>query len=350
MRTDTTAPVPVPPEVVAAYGLSADAVVQPLGTGLINTTWKVDTAAASFVLQEVNLRVFPHPEQIHENLRMIRAYLRAHAPDYPFIAPLPALNGTDLLRLPDGRVFRLFTFVEGSHTVAVATTPEQAYEAAFQFGRFTAVLAGFDTGCLQVPLPDFHNLSLRYEQLLQSLRTGNPKRINRAGPLIQALLSKEPLVQQYRSVTRNPSFPLRVMHHDTKISNVLLDANGRGVAVIDLDTVMPGYFFSDVGDMMRTYLCPVSEEESDFSRIFVREDYYTAICTGYEDAMGDLLTEAERRSFFLAGQFLIYMQALRFLTDYLKGDVYYGSAFEEQNFLRAGNQFTLLQRYTEMEG
>ncbi len=345
MRTEMPAAAPVPPEVVAAYELPPGSRMEPLGTGLINTTWKIVTAAGSYVLQQVNLRVFPEPERIHANLRMLRDYLQVHAPAYPFITPLPAGNATDLLRSDDGRVFRLFPFVEGSHTLTVVATPEQAYEAAFQFGRFTALCDGFDASRLQVILPDFHHLSLRYEQFLQSLRTGNPLRIARAKVLIEELLRKEGLVQQYRSLVAVGALPLRVQHHDTKISNVLFAANGRGLAVIDLDTVMPGYFFSDVGDMMRTYLCPVSEEEPDFSRIFVREDYFTAICTGYEDAMGDLFTEAERRSFFLAGQFLIYMQALRFLTDYLQDDVYYGSAFEEQNFLRAGNQLRLLEGF-----
>lgn len=345
MLTDFTASAPVPPEVLAAYGLPQGSLPEPLGSGLINTTWKVVTAAGSYVLQEVNVRVFPHPEQIHANLKLLKDYLRIYAPEYPFIAPLPGINGSDLLRLSGGRVFRLFPFVEGSHTLSVATKPEQAYEAAFQFGRFTGLLDGFDAGRLQVTLPDFHNLSLRYEQFLQSLRTGNPLRIARARDLIEDLMDKEDLVHQYRSFVAGGVFPLRVQHHDTKISNVLLDANGRGIAVIDLDTVMSGYFFSDVGDMMRTYVCPVSEEESDFDHIVVREDYFTAICAGYQDAMGDLLTEAERRSFFLAGQFLIYMQALRFLTDYLNDDVYYGCSYEEQNLVRAGNQVRLLERF-----
>lgn len=345
MRTEMPAAAPVPPEVVAAYELPPGCRMLPLGTGLINTTWKIVTAAGSYVLQQVNLRVFPEPERMHANLRMLRDYLQVQAPAYPFLTPLPVGNGTDLLRLTNGRVFRLFPFVEGSHTLTAASSPEQAYEAAFQFGRFTSLLEGFDASRLQVTLPDFHNLSLRFDQFLQSLRTGNPLRIARAKVLIEELISREGLVQQYRSLVAGGALPLRVQHHDTKISNVLLDANGRGLAVIDLDTVMPGYFFSDVGDMMRTYLCPVSEEESDFDRIVVREDYFTAICTGYEDAMGDLLTEAERRSFFLAGQFLMYMQALRFLTDYLKGDVYYGCSYEEQNLVRAGNQMVLLERY-----
>lgn len=117
--------------------------------------------------------------------------------------------------------------------------------------------------------------------------------------------------------------------------------------MIDLDTVMPGYFISDVGDMMRTYLCPVSEEETDFSKIYIRKEFYQAIEQGYLSEMGDELDETEKRLFSYSGRFIIYMQALRFLTDHLNNDVYYGARYQGHNFNRAGNQLTLLQRLIE---
>ena len=116
------------------------------------------------------------------------------------------------------------------------------------------------------------------------------------------------------------------------------------MCVIDLDTVMPGYFISDVGDMMRTYLSPVSEEETDLTKISVREAFYQAIVEGYHAEMKDELTEGEKQHFFYAGQFMIYMQALRFLTDHLMGDVYYGARYEGHNFCRAQNQIVLLEQ------
>ncbi|HYK56947.1 MAG TPA: aminoglycoside phosphotransferase family protein, partial [Flavisolibacter sp.] len=129
-----------------------------------------------------------------------------------------------------------------------------------------------------------------------------------------------------------------------KISNVLFDSEGKGICVIDLDTVMPGYFISDVGDMMRTYLSPVSEEETDFSKIIIREEFYKAIVQGYYSEMKEELTETEKQYFFYAGKFMIYMQALRFLTDHINDDVYYGAKYEGHNFARAHNQVILLQQ------
>ena len=152
---------------------------------------------------------------------------------------------------------------------------------------------------------------------------------------------------RFQSLQTNPSVRKRVTHHDTKISNVLFDRKGNGICIIDLDTVMAGLFISDVGDMMRTYLSPANEEVKDFNRIEVREDYFKAIVQGYLSAMHDELTADERQLFYYAGTFLVYMQAIRFLADYCNDDVYYGSRYEGQNFVRAMNQLTLLQRLEE---
>ena len=127
----------------------------------------------------------------------------------------------------------------------------------------------------------------------------------------------------------------------------MFDKEGKGLCVIDLDTVMPGYFISDVGDMMRTYLSPVSEEERDFSKIIVRDEFYKAIVQGYFNEMKGELTDTEKNYFFYAGKFMIYMQALRFLTDHLNGDIYYGAKYPGQNFIRAQNQLVLLERLME---
>jgi len=249
-----------------------------------------------------------------------------------------------MIYLKDEGFFRLFPFVAGSHSKDVAETPEQAYEASVQFGRFTKLLAGLDVSKLRITIPCFHDLELRYEQFLQALEKGNKQRIKQSEDLIRLLVGYSDIVTEYRNIKLNNAFKLRVTHHDTKISNVLFDTNENGLCVIDLDTVMPGYFISDVGDMMRTYLSPVSEEESDFSKIVVRDDFYKAIVQGYYSEMKDELTATEKSYFFYAGKFMIYMQALRFLTDHINDDVYYGARYEDHNFIRAKNQSVLLEQ------
>jgi Ser/Thr protein kinase RdoA (MazF antagonist) len=240
----------------------------------------------------------------------------------------------------------LFPFVKGSHTLQIAATPQQAYEAALQFGRFTNLLSGLDVAKIKITLPSFHDLTLRFAQLKDALQKGNQQRIESSHQLVQQLLGYAFIENEYKNILHNPEFKKRIMHHDTKISNVLFDAKGKGICVIDLDTVMPGYFISDVGDMMRTYLSPVNEEETDFTKINVRSEFYKAIVNGYMSEMKDELTETEKNCFFYAGQFMMYMQAIRFLTDYLLNDQYYGAAYPLHNFNRATNQTVLLETFT----
>ncbi|MCH5598889.1 aminoglycoside phosphotransferase family protein [Niabella ginsengisoli] len=190
---------------------------------------------------------------------------------------------------------------------------------------------------------------MRYKQFLESLEKGNEERQQEVADLIKQLKSHSAIVDVYNKIKNSNEFKLRVTHHDTKISNVLFDKDNLGACVIDLDTVMPGYFISDVGDMMRTYLCPVSEEEDDFSKIEIRDEFYFAIVKGYKTFMESELTETEKEYFFYSGKFMIYMQALRFLTDYINNDVYYGAKYPKHNLVRAANQVTLLNRLIEKE-
>lgn len=334
----------IPSEVLLAYGFKPELVVaQNFGTGLINHTWKIETAGSAYILQTINQQVFPNPNSIASNINAVGEYLQLKAPDYFFVHPVKTLNG-DSMVLADNHYYRLFPFVEGSHAKTVLTNADEAFEAAKQFGAFTKLLRGFDIQKLKITLPDFHNLSLRYHQFEEALLKGNESRLIHAQEMIAQIKKHQNIVEKFQSILANPAFKLRVTHHDTKISNVLFNASNKGICVIDLDTLMPGYFISDLGDMMRTYLCPVSEEEKDFSLIEVRPAFYKAIIDGYTNEMGDELSDAEKEALPYAGAFMIYMQALRFLTDYLNNDVYYGASYPNQNFVRAGNQMVLLEK------
>lgn len=331
------------------YGLTNEVEVKPFGTGLINHTWTIDSGNNKLILQRINHTIFKSPAAIAGNIRLISEYLSIHHPGYLFVTPEKTLQQEDMVHITNEGYFRIFPFVKNSHTIDVVSSPAQAFEAAQQFGRFTKLLAGFDAEKLQVTLPDFHNLPLRYRQFEQAVAAGNPERIKQAAGIIIFLKQYKEIVTTSEQISANPAFKKRVTHHDTKISNVLFDDNDKGICVIDLDTVMPGYFISDAGDMLRTYLSPVSEEEKDFSKIRIREDYFEAIAAGYLSEMKDELSQEEKAHFVYAGKFMIYMQALRFLTDHLNNDVYYGSRYEGHNFIRAGNQVVLLERLMEKE-
>jgi hypothetical protein len=323
----------------------------PIGSGLIHRTWKVAVpGGGGFVLQEVNTGVFSDPLAIAENLDKIGRWLGEREPGYLFVAPLRTADGAVFCRVENGVFYRLFPFVSGSRTYDVVSSPEQAYEASRQFGLFTRMLRGFDVGQLRETLPHFHDLALRYEQFDRAVGFGDVSRVRDATELIAFLQGQRGLVDDFIALKSDPGFSLRVTHHDTKISNVLFGARDKGLCVIDLDTVMPGYFISDVGDMIRTYVSPASEEVVDLSTVVVRREFYQVIHEGYLGAMGDVLSAAERGRFFYAGLFMVYMQALRFLTDHLNGDVYYGAKYEGHNYNRAANQVTLLRKLMEFGG
>jgi Ser/Thr protein kinase RdoA (MazF antagonist) len=332
-------------EVLKEYGFSGnDCVTRPLGNGLINSTWLIEREKKNYVLQKVNQHIFKSPGDIAFNIRSIAGHLKETDPTYLFVAPLHTLSGEDLVKTDEG-CFRLFPFIEDSHTIDVVQKPEQAYEAAKQFGKFTKLLSRFDANQLRITLPDFHNLTLRYRQFEEALQNGNKGRIRESESLVNFIRKHKGIVEEFE--LNKAKFKTRCTHHDTKISNVLFDPNDKGLCVIDLDTVMPGFFISDMGDMMRTYLSPVSEEEKDFSKIIIRKEFYEAIVSGYLSEMGEDLNETEKRYFHYAGKFMIYMQAIRFLTDHINNDTYYGAKYEGHNFMRTGNQVTLLQRLIE---
>jgi Ser/Thr protein kinase RdoA (MazF antagonist) len=336
--------------VLKEFGLNPNEVaITPIHQGLINHTWKVGQNGHAFILQQVNNTVFQNPEDISFNIEEISLHLKYQHPEYFFVSPVKTFDGNELVYKNENGYFRVFPFVEDSHAINVVEAPEQAYEAAKQFGKFTAVLSSFDCAKLKITIPHFHDLSLRYEQFREALGKGNNDRLKESATLISQLKEWVNIVTEYEKIITLSDFKLRVTHHDSKINNVLFNKNNKGLCVIDLDTVMPGYFISDVGDMMRTYLSPVSEEEKDFNKITIRKDYYKAIVEGYSSEMQDELTETEKRYFFYAGKFSIYMQALRFLTDFLNDDKYYGAAYPGQNLIRASNQIVLLQKFIEAE-
>ncbi len=333
--------------ILSQYGFGeADCIIRPFGNGLINHTFLMEAKGQRFILQKINQEVFTSPDAIAYNIRVIADHLEKNYPGYLFAVPLQTIDGQQMFGSAEG-YFRIFPFIEGSHTVDVPVDPSQAYEAAKQFGGFAKRLSGLDPNRLKITLPDFHNLTLRYQQFELALLHGDPSRIRHSKKIIDFIVDHKKILGEFEY--HRPDLKTRCMHHDTKISNVLFDERDKGLCVIDLDTVMPGYFTSDVGDMMRTYLSPVSEEEADLSKIFIRKEFYEAIVAGYLDEMKDELKESEKEHFALAGRFMIYMQGIRFLTDHLNNDIYYGAKYEGHNFVRASNQVELLKRLIDFE-
>ena len=335
-------------EIFLLYGWKVDSYA-PIQQGLINSTYSIQTNKGAYILQCINHSVFKNPSAIDDNINAISSYLQKNNPSYLFTHLVPTLNGNTLVQW-EGGYYRAFHKIEG-YALSVLDNENQVEQAAMQFAGFTSILKNFEAVKLKDSLPDFHNLNLRYHQFSEAIVKGNAQRITETKEAISFLAAHKKYVDIYSAFIHHAEVKKRVTHHDTKISNVLFQKNNgieKAICVIDLDTVMAGYFISDVGDICRTCLCKVSEEEKDLNKVVVDTAKWKALEKGYLHFMQDELSSFERDHFFYGGQFMIYMQALRFLTDHLNNDIYYGAKYEGQNLVRTLNQIRLLEQYNKL--
>lgn len=324
--------------------------VEPMQGGLINQSYKVTSkySGDSFLLQNINDSVFSDPVIVQGNYERVWEHLRDKEKGFLIPEPKKFPGDTPLFCDSHNKYWRVFEFMYGSQSFESPQNPLQANTVAKIFGRLTSRFSDFDIEELNAVIPGFHNLSLRYKQFEQSLHQLRFDRLKKASPLVDELRKRERYVNLYDVFTESDEFPQRVMHHDAKISNVLFDEDsGNVICPVDFDTCMPGYFFSDLGDMIRSMTGSAGESDRETENLHIRKDYYEAILDGYLEEMKETLTTSEKKYIHYSGLLMIYMQALRFITDYLSGDSYYKTSYEEQNFDRAKNQLTLLQRLEE---
>lgn len=319
--------------------------VEQLGNGLINHTYKISDEKNKKVLllQQINKNVFKKPLDVQDNFIKLWKYKNG-TKNITFPTPVQLKKAGTLFIDRNGNYWRAFEFLKGTVTLNVPQNADQARATAKTFGQLTAYLSSFEAESLHVVIPDFHNLSFRYTQFEEALATAKPARLQKAATLIQEIQSRKKYKNFYDRIIQSSAFPKRVMHHDAKIANVLFDKEtGNVICAIDFDTTMPGYFFSDLGDMIRSMACSSDEHSTDFATLHIRKDFYKAIVSGYLEVMNDYLTKDEKQYIHSAGLLMIYMQAVRFIADYLNDDIYYQISYPEQNFDRALNQLTLLR-------
>lgn len=339
------------PEILRAYGFEPELIsLQLLGAGHINSTYLIsDQNEEKYILQQLNTKVFKEPYAIANNIDLIVQFLRKYYPSYLFPSPVATLKG-ELMAQYHNEFWRLLPFIPNCIAPQVLTDPAQAYEAAKQFGQLSRLLDPFDTALLKPTISGFHDLTWRYEQFDFALNQAGEELKSQAAHEIELAKHHQFLLAYYASYAQSADFPDRVMHHDTKISNVLLaQESHKGVCVIDLDTLMPGKFISDLGDMIRTYICAFPEDETSLDQIKIRLPYFRATISGYLSEMAAILTATEKELLLFSGKYMVYMQALRFLTDFLNGSIYYPIAYPLQNLDRAKNQFRLLAELFENE-
>jgi Ser/Thr protein kinase RdoA (MazF antagonist) len=326
---------------------------EPWGNGHINDTYRAtyrhNGVFRHYIHQRINHKVFRNPEAMMDNIARVTAHLQEKLGPRTArhgLTLVPTRNGASFCRDKEGNYWRTYHFVEGARTHDTIQTARQAYEAARAFGEFQRLLADLPSPRLNETIPDFHHTPKRFAALERAIETDVAKRAAHAKAEIRFALEHKPLC----NILLDANLPERVTHNDTKINNVLLEEEtNKAVCVIDLDTVMPGLALYDFGDMVRTATCRAAEDERDLSKIHMEMELFEALVSGYLAATNGFLTPAERALLVASGKLITFENGIRFLTDYLQGDVYFKVHRDGHNLDRCRTQFKLVESITAQE-
>lgn len=331
----------------------------PLGQGHIHDTYLVElndnNEIKKYTFQRINTLVFREPELMMANWEKVTrhvgekiAQLEGDKASRRSLRPVLSQSGQSYYRNPQGEYWRVYHYVDGCHTIETATTPEQAFEAGRAFGHFQKLIVDLSPDEMYETIPFFHHTPRRFERFLQVIEKASPERKAKAAEAISFALQRQSLVSLVTEGLSSGRLPVRVTHNDTKINNVLFDdETGRGLCVIDLDTTMPGSPLYDFGDLVRTGTCSAAEDETDLDLVAMDINLFAAVAEGYLSETADLLVEAEKQLLVMAGPLITFTIGLRFLTDYLEGDIYFKTRYPEHNLDRAKSQFKLLRSMEE---
>lgn len=329
------------------------ATVEHYGGGHINETYLVTMPDGKFILQKLNTYVFKHPEDVMDNLMEISHFLRervaARGGDVhrELINVVCTKDGRHSVVTEDGSFWRVTEFIDHTKTYDVIETPKMFEECAVAFGTFQNELALFPATTLKETIPDFHNTPDRYRQFEEAIAENKAGRLSNVADEIAFVKAHRPVCNKLMDLLHEGKLPLRVTHNDTKLSNILYDVDSNEpICVIDLDTTMPGLVAYDFGDAIRGGAGTAAEDEKDLSKVGVNLDLFDAFTKGFLSTVGKSLTELEIDT-LPDGAILMTLECgIRFLTDYLNGDVYFHTAYPEHNLVRAHNMFKMV---TEME-
>ena len=327
---------------------------KPITDGHINDTYVVeylldDGAVAKYLLQRINTNVFKKPVELMENVMGVTAHLRNKIiavggdPMRETLTVYPAKDGKNYVMSDDGGCWRLYNFVDDTYSINELTNPEDFRNAALTFGNFQKLLADYPIETLHDTIPNFHNTPSRFNDFKTAVENNFSGRKEECLPEIEFVLAREKDCSVITDLLDSGVMPLKVTHNDTKLNNVLFDKKtNKGICVVDLDTVMPGSSLYDFGDSIRFGANTAAEDEKDLSKVSLSLEYFKAYVDGYLETAGDSLTKEEVDLLPFASKLLTFECGMRFLADFLNGDVYFKTEYPEHNLVRARTQFKLV--------
>lgn len=322
--------------------------------GLIHDSFRVVAGSGleerSYLLQRINPTVFPDPAAVMANIQVVTAHLSGAVrrrglsdPERRVPQLVPTREGGITVRDAQGGVWRLIRFIAGTRSGTRAESAADAKEAGRAIGRFQAMLADLQTP-LAITIPGFHDTRARMDALQAAVADNPANRLALANHEVGTVLSRRAEAERFETLRESGDLPVRVVHNDAKIANVLFDVrSGEAICVVDLDTVMPGLALHDLGDLVRSVATNAAEDEPDVRRVAVRSHYVEAAIAGYLAEAGAMLTAVEREHLNHAGRVIALEQAARFLTDFLEGDRYYPVTRPNQNLDRTRVQIAIYE-------
>ena len=328
---------------------------QELASGHINDTYLITTSCKqSFVLQRINQGVFKdvpglisNKVAISKHIQEKLSYLSINERARKVLTFVSTEEGKPFYYGKSGGYWNVMVYISNSVTHETVKNKEIAYEGGKLIGDFLNLTSDFDASKLTEVIPKFHDMSFRFSQFEAALKIASKERLQKAKKYIEIVGSLKDEMHIIQNLKESGAIKLRVTHNDTKISNVLFDTNNKGLCVIDTDTVMPGVVHYDFGDAIRTICNSAAEDEKDLDKVNFNLEFYNAYTKGFLEKVESALSPTELKYLPLGAKTMIFIMALRFLTDFLNGDIYYKTKYAEHNLDRSKNQFKLIESMSE---
>lgn len=339
-------------EVLDAFGIKEKVV--PYGNGHINDTYC--SVSAKYIIQRINTDVFQDADALMGNIERVTEFLKKKIiaeggdPERETLTVVKTVDGKPYYKFDDDNVFRVYLCIGQTYTIESDKTPEDMYNAGKGFGKFQQMLADFDAESLNETIVDFHNTPKRVEALKQAIAEDRAGRADSVRVEIDFALKNAEFSDIVVNGIKSGDIPLRVTHNDTKINNILYDEqSGEAIAVIDLDTVMPGSMLYDFGDALRMGASTAAEDETNLDDVRFDKECFEAFARGYLAETKSVMSPMELELLPFSVKLLTYECGTRFLTDYLNGDIYFKIHRENHNLDRARNQFKLVSEIAKIE-